>query len=209
MAADEPHPPGITVTGTGRAADVPDVFVLVVGAEASSDRAGEALTRAGAALDRIRAAVLAHGVAPEYLASQNLVLRQGYDQEGRARGLVCELALTVRSSNVDRAGELVAACVEAGGDEARLQSATFEHSDPTGLIVLAREAAFADAHARASQLAALAGRDLGPAARIVEDQPSWVPLHQGKAMATLAAGPPVDPGTLDASVTLTVTWTWT
>ena len=130
---------GITVTGSGRAADLPDVFVLTVGAEAASDHAVEATDRAAAALERMRSAALRHGVRPGQLTSQNLVLRQGYDQEGRPRGLVCELGLVIRYSDVDRAGELVTVCVEAGGDEARLQSASFEHSDPTGLLASARE----------------------------------------------------------------------
>jgi uncharacterized protein len=198
---------GITVTGSGRAADVPDIFVLLVGAEATSDRAVEAMERAGSALERIREAALAHGVRPEQLTMQNLVLRQGYDREGQPRGLVCELALAVRSAEIRRAGELVSACVEAGGDQARLLSASFEHADPSALLVSARKSAFADARARASQLAALAGRKLGAVERIVEGEPAWAPLHRDKTVATLAS-PPVDAGTLDASVTVTVTWHW-
>ena len=198
---------GITVTGSGRAAAVPDVFVLVVGAEATSERAAEATERAGVALQRIRAAALGHGVSPERLSTQNLNLRQAYDQQGQPRGLVCELALAVRSDDVARAGELVAACVQAGGDEARLQSASFEHSDPSELLVSARNSAFADALARARQLAGLAGRELGAVDRIVEGAPAWVPLHRDKLMAASAA-PPMDAGTSDVSASVTVTWLW-
>lgn len=198
--------PGITVTGSGRAADVPDVLVLAVGAEASDDRAADATGRAGAALERIRAAALAQGVAADQLTTQNVVLRQGYDREGQPRGLVCELGLAIRSGDVARAGELVAACLEAGGDEARLQSVSFEHSDPTALLVSARDSAFADAQARASQLAALAGRDLGPVQRIIEGEPAWVPLGRGKVAAL--ASMPLDAGTSDVAVTVTVTWLW-
>jgi len=101
----------------------------------------------------------------------------------------------------------VAACVEAGGDEARLQSASFEHSDPAALLVSARDSAFADAQARAAQLAALAGRDLGPVQRILEGEPAWVPLRRSKTLA-MASMPPIDAGTSDVSVAVTVTWLW-
>jgi uncharacterized protein YggE len=201
------HASGITVTGTGRAAGVPDVFVLAVGAEASSDRAAEATGRATAALERIRDAALAHGVRADQLSTQNLMLRQGYDREGLPRGLVCELGLAVRSDDVARAGDLVAACVEAGGDQARLQSASFEHSDPTALLISARESAFADARSRATQLATLAGRELGPVERIIEGEPAWVPLQRDKAEVALASMP-MDPGTGDVSVSVTITWLW-
>jgi uncharacterized protein YggE len=207
LDADGPTP-GITVTGSGRAADVPDVFVLAVGAEASSDRAADATGRAGAALERIRQAALAHGVPPDHLRTQNVVLRQGYDREGQPRGLVCELGLAVRSDELAEAADLVTACVEAGGEEARLQSVSFEHSDPTALLVSARRSAFEDALARASQLAALADRHLGPVQRIVEGEPAWVPLHRGKVMTLADAMPPMDAGTSDVSVTVTVTWSW-
>ena len=177
-----------------------------MGAEASSVRPAEAVARAGAALERTRDAALAVGVPVENLSTPDLALRQAYDAEGQPHGVVCELALTIRSTDVARAGGLVAACVEAGGTEARLQSASFEHSDPSELLVLAREAAFADARARASQLARLAGRELGPVVEIVEGRSDWTPLYRAKAM--VAAGPPVHAGNLDATVTLTVAWQW-
>lgn len=203
-----PQRQGITVTGTGRAAAVPDLFVLVVGAEAASDHAAEAMSEAGSALDRIRAAALAHGVRPEHLVTRNLVLRQGYDHQGRPRGVVCELGLSVRSGDVARAGELVSACVTAGGDLARLHSASFEHADPTALLRSAREAAYTDASARAAQLAALAGRELGQVVQIVESAPAFAPLHEDLAVTMKASGPPVDAGTLDAAASVTVHWQW-
>jgi uncharacterized protein YggE len=204
MSSEPQDQSGITVTGSGRAAAVPDVFVLVVGAEASSARPAEAMARAGSALERTRTAALGFGVPAEQLTTQNLALRQAYDREGQPDGVTCEFALVVRSTEVERAGDLVAACVAAGADEARLQSIAFEHSDPGRLLVGARESAFADAQARASQLAMLAGRELGAVEQIVEGQPAWAPLHRFKAMAA----PPVDAGTLDAAVTVTVTWSW-
>lgn len=164
------------------------------------------MARAGAALEGIRAAALAAGVPPDRLSTADLGLRQAYDAEGQPHGVVCELTLAIRSTEVARAGDLVAACVEAGETEVRLQSASFEHSDPTELLVLAREAAFADAQARASQLAALAGRALGAVVEIVEGRSDWTPLHRAKTMAL--AGPPVPAGSLDATVTLTVAWEW-
>jgi uncharacterized protein YggE len=200
--------PAVTVTGVGRAADVPDVVVLTLGTEASSDRPAEAMARAGAALERMRAAALGHGVRAEGLTTGTLSLQQGYDRDGQPRGLTCALSLAVRSEDVARAAELVAACVEAGGAEARLQGLSFEHSDPSALLVAAREAAFADAQSRASQLAALAGRHLGPVERIIEGEPAWVPRSQAKAYLAAAAMAPIDAGTSDVSVTLTITWPW-
>jgi uncharacterized protein YggE len=201
---------GITVTGRGRAGAAADVFVLLVAAEVTSLRASEAASRAADALDRMRSAAIAHGVALEQLATQGIVLRQGYDHEGRPRGMVCELGLSIRSSEVARAGELVSACIEAGGDAARLQGVSFEHSDPSALMVLARGAAFTDARARASQLAVLAGRELGVVQQVVEGGAGPVPMAGDLALGKpMAFSPiPVDAGSSDAEVAVTVRWAW-
>jgi uncharacterized protein YggE len=198
--------PGITITGSGRAGEAPDVFVVVLAAEAISPSAAVAMREAGEALSRMRTAALEHGVRPEQLSMQNMSLRQNYDQS-RPGGLVCELVLAIRSGDVGRAGELVSACVEAGGDQARLQGTSFEHSDPTALLIAARKAAFADALARASELAVLAKRKLGVVLRITEGEPAWSPPGRARAMSVESA-PPVDAGSVNAAVTLTVTWAW-
>lgn len=147
-------------------------------------------------------------MSPDHLTTQNLALRQGYGREGRPRGLVCELGLVVRSDQVSRAGDLVAACVTAGGDESRLQSASFEHSNPSALLAAAREAAYTDAEARAAQLASLAGRVLGAVERIHESEPAWPRPSRPTAESVRSAPPPMDAGSLDTSVSVTVTVTW-
>jgi uncharacterized protein YggE len=200
---------GITVTGGGQVSAVPDVFVLSVGAEATSPRAAEATSQASAALTRMRDVALAHGVSAEHLTTRGLSLRQAYDREGQPRGIQCELSLTIRSSELALAGELASTCVEAGGDEARLQGVAFEHLDPRELYVRAREAAFADASARARQFAALAGRSLGPVERISEG--GYGGTDGGYAVRALAAPPvgiPISAGTLDVSTSVTVRWAW-
>jgi uncharacterized protein len=204
-----PSGSGITVTGEGRAGEAPDVVVLTVGAEATSSRVAEATGRAGTALARMRDAVVAEGIGPEQLTTRAFSLRPGYDREGRPSGAVCELGLEIRSRAVSRAGELAAACVEAGGEEARLQGVTFEHSDPTRLLARARELAFADAARRAAQFATLAGRELGAVQEITEGRPAAVPMGgdlMAKAMS--AREIPVDGGSVDVVVSVTVRWAW-
>jgi uncharacterized protein len=199
---------GITVTGAGKAVAVPDVFVLMVGAGATSSSAAEATSLASAALTRIREAALVQAVPADWVSTSGLSLQQAYDREGRPRGVQCELALTIRSGNVAGAGELASACIDAAGDEARLQGIAFEHSDEQELNQRAREAAFADATERATRYAALAGRRLGTVDEVSEGQHSSAGSYRALAMTAPAAGIPISAGTVEVTSSVTVRWSW-
>lgn len=199
---------GITVTGAGRAAAVPNVFVARFSAQASRSRPSEAMDAATAALSRMRDVAVQRGASADGLTTPNVSLRQDYDQQGRPSGFVADIALTVRTTQVAGAGALLTECIEAGGEQARLDSTSFEHADPTALLVAAREAAFGDALARGRQLAALAGRPLGQVLSIEESVPGYAPMARDEAVFVKAASVPVEPGLLDAAVTLVVRWAW-
>jgi uncharacterized protein YggE len=86
----------------------------------------------------------------------------------------------------------------------------FRHSDASGLLARAREAAWADALARATQLAGLAGRELGEVLAIDEtvgrSRPPG-PMRMA-AMAESDSGGRVslDAGEGQVVVSLTVGW---
>ena len=195
---------GITVTGSGRAGAIPEVFVLEIAAEADSGSVAEALRLASEALHRIRTAALAHGVQPRQLSSRSMSVTQRYNDTH----FECRLPITVRSTDLDRAGDLVVACVEAGADRTRLLGTSFEHTDRADLLIAARDAAFTDALDRAARLATRAGRELGAVHQILDGMPIWGGEPGGGAMAMAASAPSVDPGTLDVTATVTVSWAW-
>ncbi len=199
------------MTGTGRASGAPDLFVARFAAQASRLRPSEAMDAASAALTRMRDVAAGLGASPQSLTTPNVSLRQDYDQQGRPHGFVAEIALVVRTEQVAGAGTLLTQCIEAGGEQARLDGTSFEHADPSALLAAARAAAFADALARAIQLAQLAGRPLGPVL-VVDESSGPVSPFPGPEMLRFsratAADTSLEPGSLEASVTLTVRWSW-
>ncbi len=200
---------GVTVTGQGSASAVPDVFVVDVASEASAADPGAAFRGASSGLQAIVAAARGAGIAPDDLRSGEMSLWNDHDREGRPHGFRSSLRLEVRVRALDRAGEVLAALVEAGGDAARVQGTRFEHSDVDGLTSLARDAAFADALARALRYAGLAGRPLGPVVAVVEGGAAGGPRPTATRMALAdAAGPPVEVGALTVSAAVTVHWAW-
>ena len=142
--------------------------MITVGSEVRRPSAAGALAASAESLEQMRAVLLASGLAESALTTSAVSLTPVYDQYPTVAGFQAAVQLTATTRDIGSAGALLTAVVEAGGDAARVHDVSFRHGDPTGLMVRAREAAWADALARASQLAALAGRELGEVLAIDE-----------------------------------------
>jgi len=196
--------PGITVVGTGTASAAPDVLRLDLGAEVLGRNPQQALTEAGQALERMRTELTNAGIPTADLASGTISLWPRYEDKGKITGYSAELRMTARIRDLDQAGALISRVVGAGGEPARLHGLTFEHSQPAGLLAIAREAAWRDAEATGRQYAALADRELGPVQAVTEtpvDGPV-VPVLRTAMFAAEAV--PIEPGVSAVTVRVQV-----
>lgn len=199
---------GVWVTGTGRAAGPQDECVLTVAAEVRRPTAADALAACAEALAAMREALLGQGVQAASLATSGVDLSPLYAEYPTVAGFQAAVQLTARTGAVEAVGQLLTAAVSAGGDAARVNQVAFGHSDPAALMAAARDAAWADARARATQLARLAGRELGEVVAIEESGGHLPrPVMAKLAMdAESAAGLPIDSGESVVVVGLTVGW---
>jgi hypothetical protein len=199
---------GIWVTGSGRAAGPRDECVLTVGAEVRRPGAAAALAACSEVVERMRAVLLAAGLAEQQLATSAVTLNPIYDQYPTVAGFQAALQVTATTRDLAGAGRLLADLVTAGGDEARVHDIAFRHSDPAALLVRARALAWSDALASATQLAGLAGRELGEVVAIDETVGRPTPPRPMRAMAAADAGGgvPLDAGEGSVQVSLTVGW---
>ena len=201
---------GIWVTGSGTATGSRDECVITVGSEVRRPSAAGALAASAESLEQMRTVLVDSGVPESGLSTSAVSLTPVYDQYPTVAGFQAAVQLTATTRDIGSVGALLTAVVEAGGDAARVHDVSFRHGDPTGLMVRAREAAWADALSRASQLAALAGRELGDALAI--DETVGRPRPPGPMR--MAAAPESDMAgrmSLDAGegavvVSLTVGW---
>jgi uncharacterized protein YggE len=198
---------GIVVTGTGSAAGPPDMVVVNVGVEVLSRSVAEARGKAAAAAERVVQSLRAHGIEPADLRTTALAIQPEYDhREGRRlRGYRVTNTVEVRVREVATVGELVDGVATAGGDSTVVNAIHFTHDDPIELETTARNAAWEDAHRKASQLAELAGVTLGKATSVTEGQSFRSPPTPIRAMAREAAmATPVEAGELAVTVTINV-----
>jgi len=189
----------VTVTGHGSAQAVPDTAVVRVAAVHRAAGMAEALSGAESA----RAAVVA-AAGDLVVSSTDLSVWPAHDHEGVRSGFEARHALTVTGGDLESAGALVGRLAEEVGDRLQVESVSLSASDPSAALGEAREAAYADARARATHLAALAGAVLGEVQDLVEGAGAPVPW-QGEA-ASFKADVSFAPGQTRLTSTVTVTW---
>lgn len=115
--------------------------------------------------------------------------------------------LAVTCPDLSLAGQCLTAAAEAAGNDLAIDGISLEISDSVPLRVLARERAFADAKSRATQYAALAGRNLGSLdslqeGRTVTAVPTAYDLSEARAAVDIKRGE------MAVSVTVTARWSF-
>jgi uncharacterized protein YggE len=186
----------VVVTGRGTASAVPDVVVLAVRVQVEEPDVSTALAGAASAAAAVLDAASEHGVAERDQRTTDVGVHSHWDPEGRSVvGYTAHQRIRLRVRDTAAAGVLLEALAGAAGDAFGVDDLGFEVADPEPLHVKAREAAFADARARAEQYAALAGRPLGPVLRVADADGTVVPAPHPRAMAAEArASMPVAAG---------------
>jgi uncharacterized protein YggE len=203
-------PGTIVVSGTGRVAVDPDVADLRLGVAIARPTVEAARAAAAEAMAAILAAVGAAGVERRDVRTTLLSVQPRYDyRDGKAPALTgYELAnvveVTVRDLGV--LGPVVDGALTAGATS--LDGLAFRVDDPREAERAARTAAVANARARAEVLAEAAGVALAAVTNIVEGgpPPTWPQPRATRMMVAADAGTPVEAGTTEIAVTVTVTF---
>jgi uncharacterized protein YggE len=200
----------IVVNGTGRVAVDPDVAELRLGVAVARPSVEAARAAAAEAMTAILAAVASTGVERRDVRTSLLSVQPRYDyRDGKAPALTgYDLANTVEVTVRDLGilGAVVDGALTAGATS--LDGLTFRLDDPREAERTARTAAVAEARSRAEVLAAAGGVALTTVMAIVEGgpTPTWPQPKAVRMTATADTGTPVEAGTTEIAVTVTVTF---
>lgn len=205
---------GIWVTGQGEAMAVPDIAELRLGVEARADTVTEAQTQANEAMDKVMQALKDNGVAEKDIQTQRFSIypitrwiREKDEEE--IIGYRVTNTVLVRIREVDKAGIIIDAVVEAGGNYIRMQGISFSVDDPTPYYEEARAKAVEDARNKAVQLADLAGVKLGKPIYISEGaiyRPELPRLVEEVGGMAPAPETPISPGELEITVNVQIVY---
>ena len=202
----------ITVTGVGTVSVVPDAirFNATVSTIGSTNAA--ALSGASKSAAAVRAALKTVGIATKDIRSANISVYPEYNwtQETGTKitGYRASQSFDVLVRTASKAGGIIEAVVNAGGDSVQLGGVIPTTLNPSAATEDARAAAVANAKSKASSYAKLLGTSIGKVLSL-EEQSSPVystPFPTAKAGAADATAVEIDLGEQDVTVTITVRW---
>ncbi len=203
----------ITVTGQGSAQAVPDHFNINIGIEASRPTVRDAYAQASAAVNAVTAVLLASGVEQDSISATSLDVRvdtRWQDGVGTiVTGYTVSNTLAVPLGYGKDSEDVIAAVVDTGNNNVRLNGLSPVVSDSSAAQNAAREAAWADALRAAELYASLAGRTLGEVASVVEVNPTMGgprPMMARAAMMSDSASMPIAQGQSEITIAVQATW---
>jgi len=202
---------GIWVSGTGEVTVTPDVAILTLGVQAQEATVKAAQSEASTAMNAVVDALKTNGVADKDIQTQWYSISpvtkwDDKTNEQITTGYSVTNTVTAKIRDISKAGTIIDAVTEAGGDLTRINGISFTVDDQTAYYTQAREKAMQDAAAKAQQLASLAGVNLGKAIYISESGSYYIPqpIRLYDAASGVSASTPISAGELDVTITVQV-----
>ncbi|MDP6604799.1 MAG: SIMPL domain-containing protein [Dehalococcoidia bacterium] len=213
ITVSQPSQSGISVSGSGSVTVVPDIAVITIGVEVTAPNVAAARSEAAASMGAVLASFEANAVPSADIRTLSFSIQPQYlyqrDEQPEITGYTVTNRVSVKVRDLDTVSDVLDDAAEAGGDAVRINNISFTVDNPEQFEAEAREAAVADAQARAETLATLAGVTLGKVRSISESGVS-MPFAErsfgGGVMQAAAAAPPspISPGETEISLSVFV-----
>ncbi len=202
---------GITVSGQGAVTADPDTALLSLGVSVLADTARDARDRAARAMNDLLDSLKGNGIDEKDINTTQFSLNPEYDHTGggqpRLKGYRVTNMVAIKVRDLDRTPEVMDEAVDAVGDPIQISGVSFTVDDPQSLLSQARAEAMADARAKAGELAQLGEVELGKPIAISETSGGLPPEFLGFARdLEEATTTPIEPGQLDITVSVQVTY---
>ena len=203
----------IALQGTGESSGVPDQLTFRLSVRAKAGDVSTALDDASTSMRRVLGALGRADVRRRDVRTTGLSVRADYDYSSSGppvlTGYVATQSISVLVRELRDSGAAITAATDAGGNAVRLSGVGLRIGDRDELLAEARDAAVAQARAKAEQYAAATGQRLGPVLSVREVHArggSPVDLQYARAAMDAAAAVPIRAGTEDLKVTVAVVW---
>lgn len=205
--------PVVELTVTENVEAEPDEVTIGAGVTTEAPTAVAALQANSTQMEQVIARLRALGVAARAIQTTgiNLGAQYEFDQQARRqvfRGYSASNRVSVKLDEVERVGEVLDALVAAGATD--LSGPDFAIADDTAARAQAREAAMRTAMAQARDYARMAGYSDVRLLKLEEGIAPGMPRPMLRTMdvqeAAPAAAPPVQPGLVQAGVTIVTTF---
>ncbi len=196
---------GVSVSGEGKAEGRPDTAYLNLGFSAENSSLAAAREEAAKKMDSVLAKIKSLRVAAKDVQTSNYSVYRDPERDLFVVGN--DVRVIIR--NVESSSKLLDEAIDAGANS--VHGISFGIENRAALQKQAREKALQDARARAEELARLGGVRLGEPVAISEGMVAPPPMFyegagRGAAADTAGAATPIEPGQLEVSIQVQVTY---
>lgn len=204
----------LTINGTGRASAVPDELSFSLTVKVVRTDLDQALASANATTSRVLESLEGFDVAKDDVQTTGLSMNPVYDYHESSpptiRGYRVSQRASVLVGDLKQGGAAVGAAVAAGGNDVRVANIRLLVGDPVQVEADARDAAVAEATAKAEQYAAAAGQVLGQVVTLREVQSQLLPTPASyaaqDAVRAELSDVPIRAGREQTTVTVQLVW---
>ena len=215
MTVNQEAPPPertLSVSGTGTANLTPDIAYVNIGVHTEAPTADEAVAENNTQTEALIAALTDFGIESKDIHTTNFSIwpMDRYDpttgQPTGEKTYVVDNQVSVTVHDLETIGDLLDTAIQAGANT--VNSIQFDVADKDAALAPARDAAVKDANAKAQELAASAGVELGELISVSYLDSPVYPLYDGRGggAAAEAAAVPIQPGQLTFTVTVNETY---
>ncbi len=197
----------VSVLGHGEVKARPDTATIQIGIDTEAANAKDALAQNNTQAQALQQKLAELKIDTKDIQTSNFSISPTYGNDGRqVTGYRVSNIVTVTIRNLDSAGTLLDQVVQAGANN--IYGISFSVADTQKLMEQARQAAMADAKARATQLATAGGAAVGDVLIISENvsaPPVPMPMLD-RAAAQGAPSVPVQAGEQSISIDVQATF---
>jgi uncharacterized protein YggE len=209
-------PNTITVSGKATVTSAPDEAVLTLTVETDAPEPGASLDANSLAAQKVMDRLKAEGVVDAAIETANVSVYpiRTYDPktgQETLTGYRAQNTVTVTLKDARTVGKVLAASVETGATN--ISGPVWRLAEDSAAVIEALKKAAANARAKAEALASAQGVKVGEVSIINESgieqpfTPIYTPMYADKAASgSSVAAPPVNPGSLDVTATVTITY---
>ena len=224
QAADEGTPPPdqrrvLTMSGTGEATAVPDQLSFALGVNLTRPDLDAALDAANRSMARVLASLKDYDVAKSDVQTTGLSMSPVYEYHQYSPPTITGYRVSERArvlvKKLKDGGAAVSAAVAAGGNDVRVSDIRLLVGDTDAVMERARDAAVAEATAKATQYAESSGQTLGDVMTLREVHAKPLPtaptayLHRSMSYDVAGlAKLPIRAGKEQTSVTVQIVWSF-
>lgn len=210
LAHAEGVQPQITVTGEGAVSVTPDMARITLGVVQEAPTAAEAMAAMNEAMRGVLSKLTEVGVDAKHIQTGNLRLDQTYESSSngtvKSAGYAARTDVQVQVYDLGELGAILDAAVRDGANQ--MNGLQFDVADRKPVLTAARQAAVADARAKAEVYTEAAGVSLGSILVISETGANIgpEPMMAGMSFDSGERSVPVSAGEMTIGANITMVW---